>query len=379
MPYAFSLYLDILRFAAALCVLLSHANMREIVDRDLFPQSLGHDAVVIFFVLSGYVIAFVADTRESTRTSYWTSRLARVYSVALPAILLTPLLDLAGQSVSTYIYEPANTTHDLWAVRIAASLAFANEFWMVSIMPFSNSPYWSLCYEMSYYALFAIYRFEAGARRLVLLGLLALIIGPKILLLLPIWALGVALYEAKWLKAIPPLPGAVMWVVSWFAIYAYWQLHAYEVLSNFLLTAIGGVAYRNLNFSQHFVADYLLAAAVALNFVGFRAMVGTASVRKTQLTRAIAKVSANTFALYLFHMPLLLLVATLIRGDTAHMWKFSAVVIVVLTLTLLMGILTERFKKMLHLRFGKAIPAMAARATGLFRGAPFRASRQVDS
>jgi len=84
MPYAFSLYLDILRFAAALCVLLSHANMREIVDRDLFPQSLGHDAVVIFFVLSGYVIAFVADTRESTRTGYWTSRLARVYSVALP-------------------------------------------------------------------------------------------------------------------------------------------------------------------------------------------------------------------------------------------------------------------------------------------------------
>jgi hypothetical protein len=48
--------------------------------------------VVIFFVLSGYVVAFVADTRERTWRAFWVSRFARVYSVALPAPLLTHLL-----------------------------------------------------------------------------------------------------------------------------------------------------------------------------------------------------------------------------------------------------------------------------------------------
>ena len=191
----FSLYLDLVRFGAAVAVLLSHANMREIIATNLFPLSVGHNAVVIFFVLSGYVIAYVTDTREGTARTYSISRIARVYSVAIPAIVLVPLIDAAGQAIDTSLYDSGNTTHDYALVRVVASALFVNELWFVSIMPFSNSAYWSLCYEVCYYVLFAVSQFESGWRRVALLVIAGLIIGPKILLLLPIWVAGVILYR----------------------------------------------------------------------------------------------------------------------------------------------------------------------------------------
>src|SRR5258706_1108814 len=183
----YSLYLDFTRFLAAAVVLLTHANRSALAPLDWVPSDLGHNAVVVFFVLSGCVISFVADNKETSFRRYWVSRLARVYSVALPALLVTPLFDLAGEALVPAVYEGGLTTHDWWGVRIAASLACANELWFVSIMPFSNSPYWSLCYEISYYALFSIWCFTQGTSRYLWLAGLGLLIGPKILLLLPIW------------------------------------------------------------------------------------------------------------------------------------------------------------------------------------------------
>ncbi len=93
----FSLYLDLVRILAAAVVLYSHANLRALSERILPGESLGHSAVVVFFVLSGYVIAFVTDTRERSGRDYAISRFARIYSVALPALIVTMFADLVGQ------------------------------------------------------------------------------------------------------------------------------------------------------------------------------------------------------------------------------------------------------------------------------------------
>lgn len=54
-PAGLSLYLDAVRFLAALVVLLHHTWPLLFPD---FPLPWpGHSAVVVFFVLSGYVIA----------------------------------------------------------------------------------------------------------------------------------------------------------------------------------------------------------------------------------------------------------------------------------------------------------------------------------
>ena len=93
LPRPFSVYLDLVRFTAACFVYLYHSNQRWLVEPILPMANYGHTAVVVFFVLSGFVIAYVTDTKERDWPSYAASRLSRVYSVALPAVVLTLLLD----------------------------------------------------------------------------------------------------------------------------------------------------------------------------------------------------------------------------------------------------------------------------------------------
>ena len=156
MAPAFSIYLDLVRFVAACLVVVYHSNSRLIVEAPLPFSQYGHSAVIIFFVLSGYVIAFTTATKERNAKVYWASRLSRVLSLALPAVLLTPLLDLIGESLAPALYA-GNTTHGLAWLRVMSSLLFLNEIWSVSIMSFSNIAYWSLNYEVWYYVLPKIY------------------------------------------------------------------------------------------------------------------------------------------------------------------------------------------------------------------------------
>ena len=80
----FSIYLDLVRFTAACLVYLWHSNMRLLVTDVLPASNSGHSSVIVFFVLSGFVIAFVTDTKEGHWIDYTSSRLSRVFSVVIP-------------------------------------------------------------------------------------------------------------------------------------------------------------------------------------------------------------------------------------------------------------------------------------------------------
>src|SRR5579872_6203411 len=98
MKKGMSLYLDLIRFSAALMVFMEH--FRERTKRGLFefwkdhPFAYNHlfpysqTAVIVFFVLSGFVIAHVLATRENTPLEFAASRFARLYSVLLPTLIL---------------------------------------------------------------------------------------------------------------------------------------------------------------------------------------------------------------------------------------------------------------------------------------------------
>ena len=53
---------------------------------------------MVFFVLSGFVIAYVSEQKEHTLREYSISRLARLWSVAVPALILTIALDQLGRA-----------------------------------------------------------------------------------------------------------------------------------------------------------------------------------------------------------------------------------------------------------------------------------------
>ncbi|HEY1147132.1 MAG TPA: acyltransferase [Pseudoduganella sp.] len=355
MPRSFSLYLDLLRFLAALTVMVSHAAGQTLGGRVL-PGSLGHNAVIVFFLLSGYVIAHVADHKENTARAFWISRFARVYSVALPAILLTPLVDQIGLHIDPGFYAGGMTTHDYSLVRIAASLGFVNELWFVSIMPFSNSPYWSLCYEMSYYLLFAIFTF-AGPRRWFWLTLAALVIGPKILLLAPIWLVGVVLYRYRGWYGISEAAGWLLWSTSLLgaAAFQYWDVT--DQISRWLAGRIGAEAFTLLHFSKRFLGDYILTVVIAAHFIGFRRIAPRFAGLLELGARPIRAASSLTFSLYLFHLPLLLLVILLLRDMEPGPAYFFAALGITLVLVVPLGIVTERQKDVLKRWLERHVPA----------------------
>ncbi len=193
-----SVYLDLLRFLAAAVVFAGHAYPQRLTGG--VPAlwrfwGFGNDAVMVFFVLSGFVIAYVADQKERTLKSYSISRFARLYSVAVPAIVLTVVADAIGSRLAPVLYSAHWFATDNPSWRIAANLLFVNELWFTSVRPFSNVPFWSLGYEFWYYAIFAVAMYLGSWQRLVALVMIALVVGPKILLLLPVWLLGVWAYH----------------------------------------------------------------------------------------------------------------------------------------------------------------------------------------
>jgi len=197
MTNALSLYLDALRFGAAFVVFVSH-YVAERYSGGLFWQGMpyGRTAVLVFFVLSGFVIAWVTETRERTLEDYTLSRLARLYSVIVPVFVVTAILDGLGMAIDPAIYGP-ESHHSLIQSLLGYGLSavFLGESWTLSVVPGSDIPYWSLNYEAWYYVLFAAAVFLQGGRRIAALVTAALLAGPKILILFPIWLMGVAAWR----------------------------------------------------------------------------------------------------------------------------------------------------------------------------------------
>ena len=99
MTPGFSHYLDLLRVIATLIVLASHMAYARFTRGDyafIRDWNLGSDAVILFFVLSGYVIAYTAYERDRSLAKFAFARFTSLYSVVIPAILITLALDYLG-------------------------------------------------------------------------------------------------------------------------------------------------------------------------------------------------------------------------------------------------------------------------------------------
>ncbi len=76
---ALSIYLDALRFVAAFVVFLSHYATHAFSGGVLWQiEPYGRTAVLVFFVLSGVIIAWVTESREETLREFAISRIARI-------------------------------------------------------------------------------------------------------------------------------------------------------------------------------------------------------------------------------------------------------------------------------------------------------------
>lgn len=344
MNKSFSVYLDLIRFAAAFLVYQSHSNLRWLSTEILPARNLGHSAVVVFFVLSGYVIAYVAEVKEKHWTEYAAGRLSRVYSVVVPAIFATLVLDSVGRYFNPDLYS---YPFDQFILRTTASLLLLNEWWFVAITSFSNVPFWSICYEGWYYVAFGLLIFLPRHLGLLAVLLLAVFLGPKILLLAPLWGLGVLLYKMSSQRTLSMRFSWLLVILSWIGIGLFFAVDAPGAWSRYFIDLVGKKWYTELNFSKFFGGDYILGLLIFVNFFGMQRVSGYFSFVLHFVEKPVQMVAKYTFSLYLFHQPLLLFWGAVLPGDplgSAYWWRTT---ILVMASVVVVGHITENQRHLL--------------------------------
>ncbi len=349
----FSTYLDLLRVAAAYFVMLFHMKKLQLGPEawlKLVPDH-GHDAVILFFVLSGYVIAAATERKQSLGfREYLLDRASRVYSVALPALLLSAVLALFFQAYLKV--SPVYSLGDL-TLSTAANLLFLGQSWYWNVWVFHNQPYWSLCYEVMYYLGFGVFVFARGRARWLGLAVVAFISGPKVLLLLPCWILGVLAY--KYRDCFRLKTGAAVVVGFVLPVLILFLLHKLgfgsAVRSMFL--AFWGDQKANLEFSNDFLIDYVTAGLVAMNLYAVRYIKIPLLLTFKPL---IAEAASFSFTLYLMNLPIIFILVSRLGGEQGTKPAFFAGALGIPIICYLISKATEQRRPALRKVMNKYLP-----------------------
>ena len=297
----FSRYLDLVRFGAAVLVVLTHYAQHGLLGPGAQGVPLfGREAVMVFFVLSGFVIAYTTSEQALTLRQYVVARSARIYSVAIPVVLLCFLLVLVA---SHYAELPATLTYQARKPYIYLPLhfLFMGELWNLRESPPWLIQYWSLGYEVWYYVLFGVLFYLRGARRWLLGALVLLVMGFKLWLLLPVWLAGAGLYA--WRKDLPltRIQARLGWLATVAALVAY-KFAGLDQALRALGIALWPFASLQLGNSDRYLADYVVCTLICLNFTLARQCAFTSLQAFDATIRSLA---AYTFTLYLVHGPVI--------------------------------------------------------------------------
>jgi peptidoglycan/LPS O-acetylase OafA/YrhL len=295
-----SLYLDGVRFLLATAVLLGHGSFHAYTGQGSlwFTTRYLQTAVDCFFVLSGFVIAYVSATKEHDLRSYAAARLSRLQSVVIPALGLTAVLAMIGNRIDDIWYhtgpdaikllEPLRYALTFLLINSWAAVSPANWTGAVDFAPGTNDPFWSLSYEAAYYAIFAAAIYWDRSRRIIALVGLSALAGPHIMLLMPIWLLGVAAYHVRrWL--VPPV----------------WVSAVLFLLSIGALLRIGWLRGSPETALSAPWQEYSEGFVFALNIVSATGLARHVAGLLTAVAPVIRVLGAMTFSLYLCHRPLL--------------------------------------------------------------------------
>jgi peptidoglycan/LPS O-acetylase OafA/YrhL len=261
--------------------------------------STGVQAVDVFFVLSGFVIAHVCATREHNLKEYAIARATRIYSVAIPAILGTALVDAIGMRINPAIYQ--STLQAFTPGLIIRSILFIGEQWNAHRYPGSNGPYWSLGFEVWYYIAFGAFMFCRW--RWVATIAVLVFIGPKVALMFPAWLMGVAVYRICAVK----IPRPVGWLLFVVPVVL---LAGYEYIPHSPLQAFTSVTL-DVDRFRSTAQDYVIAILFSAHLIGFSAISDAFAPLLDRHAIAIRWFAGATFSLYLTHLPMMHVLATI--------------------------------------------------------------------
>lgn len=307
---AFSVWLDLLRWVSAFVVVVSHAggimllplSATAPVDRVPFAYfysfiaGFGHIAVMVFFVLSGYLVggSWVRDLslNRARFSVYISKRITRLTIVLYPTLILSAFLLYAGLAIF-----PGSDGLGVYSAAAVQSADFStgvcNAVFMQNILcdqASGNSALWSLTHEFWYYVAFPmlLYRRWTALLGIAFLGALTWlqVTAAPILPYFTVWLMGVAVAVVPSRK-LPSILLAILLVGAMVAA---------------RLLAKGGAIW----------ADFPVGILLALLLV---AMKSSPSLPVPPMAILHKEFAAFSYTLYCVHMPVLLFISSVFMAN----------------------------------------------------------------
>lgn len=359
--------LDCARWIAAMLVMSGHlrdilfANYTNVVNTNIFVRlfyfltGFGHHAVIIFFVMSGFLVGGSALEQHMLSNFSWSryliKRISRIYIVFLFALLFGGLLDTFGFNFFNQLgiynnthnmqFNSELTTRDI-SQNLNVSTFLGNIAMLqtikVSVLG-SNGPLWSLANEFWYYLLFPalIGLFSPGniCSKLISISFAAAIIAllpANILHYFSLWLLGTFIRGFSF----PKLPGFIISLIIF-------------ILSLFMARTFG---------HDSFWLDLLLATTFALVLNALHKKPAQSN-QLPFLRQKFHKFFANfSYSLYAIHFPLTLFLVNALnyytnlsldrQPDIKSMPLFILLMFIIYSLSYYAAQLTESHTK--HIR-----------------------------
>ena len=334
-----SLYLDAWRLLAALTVFLGHVSGARFTG-GLFWQfgPFMGEAVAVFFVLSGFVIGYATDRGKETAQSYAVSRLARIYSVALPALIVTFTLDAFGRLYRPEFYSSSwgyVSGGQFW--QFMSGLLFLNQIWNLVVPQGSDLPYWSLGYEVWYYVIFGLATFATPRWRITSVLFALAFVGPAIAFMLPLWLFGLFGYRFCAARGVGRPMGWLLTIgtlLAWGAYEGWGRKHVAAIVT------VPAFLKRD-----SLLEDYVVGALFIAHIIGFRAISTTFETTAKRIGKPLRWAAGATFTIYLLHLPVAQFLTTQLPWPPTS-WQTRTVMFAGTLLTLFaLAEVTERRKE----------------------------------
>ncbi len=323
-----SKFIDTSRWIAAACVLITHLNDRTFMVLANIPAEhrgpglalwvflygFAHQAVVVFFVLSGFLVGGAVLTRAQAGSldmrRYCLDRTIRIYLVLVPALALTTIFDMLGRyffGASIYAEETASGHFGAW-LWLGNLLSLQDIF-----VPYwgTNSALWTLSHEYWNYITFPLLcmplmrDLPASTRALGFVAGLLLLITMSI--------------TGSW-----HLFGFFIWVAGALAILPRRALISSKWLSLaiFLIISVScRLTFRFADLQSGYLGD-LVDLAIALSFANLLLTMRFAKSGWRALNwRGHVWLSEFSYSLYAIHMPLITFLCAAAQRQFGIGWR----------------------------------------------------------
>jgi peptidoglycan/LPS O-acetylase OafA/YrhL len=346
----FSAHLNAVRFSAAGFVVLQHVRQLLFlewhklpdIDKNIFVKifyllsSFGYPSVIIFFVLSGFLVggSVIYDIKGNTFSfhEYFIRRFIRIYIVLIPALVIGGILDFWGYSCfnQTGLYTEGRKIIN-WNIHEHSNIItfIQNIFNLQTITApvyGSNGPLWSLANEFWYYVLFPllycacrpIFKIYDRVIITVLIAFILILLYPIVLSYMVFWILGVAIrfISKSFIRS------------SWLSL-----------ILVFMAMTIDSITIYDGSILARYLQDLFVAITIA-NYI--LSLMYNEKLCKFEKCKIINKLSEFSYSLYLFHFPILVFICAIcsqfgnisldMSPDKVVSYLFLVIIIVILYL-----------------------------------------------